>query len=94
MLKSLLEILSMIRLPKLAGAGRAEAEIVGRATRHIEAAEEVNIISRNSYVQFFVDLQILEIGFDQRMKLLHLRDKEMFALDGAVDDLVEGRGGG
>ncbi len=42
--------------------------------------------------EILVRFQILEIGFDQRVELLHLRDKKMFALDGSVDDLIEGGG--
>jgi len=47
---------------------------------------------RDGSIDIFVLLQILEVGFHQRMKLLHLGDEKMFALHCSIDHLVEAAG--
>ncbi len=56
---------------------------------HVQPTKEIEIAGGDGHVQLFVVSQILEIGFDQRMQLSHLRDKEMLPHDGAIDDLIE-----
>ena len=64
--------------------GRSESAVIG-ALAHIQAAQEVHVADGDGRAEVFVFLQILEIGLHQRMKLLHLRHEEMFALNRSVD---------
>ena len=74
------------------GGGRGESAIVS-AVAHIEAAEEVHVTLWHRSAQLFVVLEILKIGLDQGMQLAHLGNEKVFALDGAVNDLIETGGG-
>ena len=40
-----------------------------------------------------IGLEILEIGFDHRVHVAHLRHEEVLALHDAVDNVVEGQSG-
>ena len=77
-----------------AGRGRRDEGAVVGTLAHIQSAKEVHVAHRDSGAQIFIFLQILKIGFHQRMKLLHLRHEEMLALNGSIDNLVEAGGGG
>src|SRR5208282_329105 len=73
--------------------GRGESAVIG-AIAHVQTAKKVNIAGGDGTAQILVLLKILEIGFHQGMKLLHLGHEEMFTLDRPIDHLIEAAGGG
>ena len=85
--------LPSIRLPRPAVVGEVKARssvpsLISNRPRKYTS------LDGDGSVEIFVFLQILEISFHQRMKLLHLGDEQMFALDCSIDNLVEAAGGG
>src|SRR5208282_3668340 len=73
---------------------RRSENAVRSSFAHIQAAQKIYVTAGDGGVELFVFLEILEISFHQRMKLLHLRQEEMFALDGSIDHLIKAAGGG
>ena len=68
-----------------------EGAVIG-AVAHVETAQEIVVADTGTDAHFLVGLHVLDVGLDQRMHMLHLGDEEVFALDNAVDDLIEGGG--
>ena len=75
------------------GCGRGREGTVIGPFAHIQASKKVNVAAWDGSAEIFVFLQILEISFYQRVKVLHLGHEEMFAFNRTVDHLIEAGGG-
>src|SRR5258708_19864026 len=68
--------------------GRHECSVIG-AFSHVQSAEEIDIAGWDGSVEVFVFLQILEISLHQGVKLLHLGQEEMLALNPSSPTLAK-----
>ena len=68
-----------------------EGDVFGTVA-HVESAEKILVVDRESDCPLPFGLHVLDVGLDERMHVTHLRDEEVFALDDAVNDIVERKG--
>ncbi len=64
-----------------------ESSVIG-AIAHIEPAQKV-VVVRRGRPKFLIRLHVLDIGFDQRVRVLHLGDKKVLALHNPIYHLVK-----
>ena len=72
----------------MAESGLANEGNVLGAVAHIEAAEKI-LVFHGSRVAVAVVLQVLQVGFNQRVHVTHLRHEQVFALHDAVEYVIE-----
>ncbi len=58
------------------------------AVAHIQAAKEILIVHGGD-TSVFLGSEILEVGLDHGMHVAHLRQKQMFPLDDAIQNVIE-----